>query len=81
MSEPKNFSKKYIIDAGCSRHYKSSTKIKGLKASLDEDFFKMAKNGFSQCRQLYILWSPPLDHFLRDLADIFGYGEVPGETD
>jgi len=72
----------YIIGAGCSRNYeKTSSPVQGLKPPLNNDFFKMAKKIIDHYDMSNLFGPiPGLDHFIRNMNRLFGYGDSEYDT-
>src|SRR3990170_500454 len=73
-------SKVYILGAGSSKNYsQSTTEVKGLEPPQDSDFFQMAKRVVIAQGGDYMFYGYNLEHFLKDLAKLYGYTELPEE--
>jgi hypothetical protein len=75
----------YLLGAGCSRNYiQSETRIAGLMAPLNNDFFRMARRVIDDSPRLVETYTSGdiigLGHFIRAMNRLYGYGESEEDT-
>ncbi len=72
----------YILGAGCSKNYhQSKSNVPGVSPPLNGDFFKIAGKIIDHYDWASFFGSIiGLDHFVRDMNELFGYGNSETDT-